>query len=229
MSASLGIRQSAWSTFHDAQAAGRRGRTVEIGVQDNLVRRVLECAERVALRHVRVAEQAYGVVGMCREHDGVEPVGRSGRRPDGDPGGAARHVHDGVPGTQRVRSQPLEDALHVRHRAAADRAPLERPADADETVMVEKAEEIVDRELVDPVGCSGPYCRRDRGQEVVPEAAPEPEVVEVTAQCLAALAPRVEPRPGIAVEAEHVSEHPPVLRVARLPTAGRTSRERRGN
>ena len=134
----------------------------------------------------------------------------SGRRADGDTARVPRDVHDRIPGTDRVRSQPLEDAFHVRHRAAADCAPLERPADADETVMVKKAEEVIDRELVDPVGRGGPDRGRDRGQEVVAEATPEPELVEVFAERPAGLGPSIEPRLGIAVEAEHVCEHPPV-------------------
>ena len=179
-------------------------------MQDNPVRGVLEYAERVALRLVGVVEQAQGVVGMCREHDGVESVKRSGLRADGDTARPPDDVHDRIPGADRVRSQPVEDAFHVCHRAAADCAPLERPADADQTVMVKKAEEVVDREVVDPVGRGGPDRGRDRGQEVVAETTPELDLVEVFAERPAGLGPSIEPRPGIAVEAEHVCEHPPV-------------------
>ena len=121
MSASFGIRQSAWSTFHDAQgrAARQDGR---IGVQDNPVRG-LECAERVALRLVGVVEQAQGVVGMCREHDGVESVKRSGRRADGDTARPPDDVHDRIPartasGPSRSRMRStyvIEPPRIVRH------------------------------------------------------------------------------------------------------------------
>ncbi len=86
--------------------------------------------------------------------------------------------------------------------------------------MVEEPQEVVDREVEDPCRRRRPDGRGDRDEEVVAEARPEPEVVEVVAERRPGRGSRVEPLPRVAVEAQHVREHAPV--------AGSKRRSRRG-
>ena len=102
------------------------------------------------------------------------------------------------------------DPIDVAHRAARDRPPLERIAVADQAVVVEEAQEVVDREVEDPLGAGGPDGGRDRDEEVVAEARPVAAVVEEVAERRRGRRRLVEGPPGVAVEAQDVGHHPPV-------------------
>ena len=91
-------------------------------------------------------------------------------------------VRDGMPGPDRAVRQGRHDPIDVAHRTALDRPPLERVPVADQPVVVEEAEQVVDREVEDPVGCGGPDRGRDRDEEMAPEPVPYPTVIEEVAE-----------------------------------------------
>ena len=73
-----------------ARARGFDGRSPIVGVEDDLVLRVLEAAEHLALAGVGVIKQTERVVGVRRHDDGIEPRRGPGARGDPDADGVAR-------------------------------------------------------------------------------------------------------------------------------------------
>ena len=116
-----------------------------VRVQHDGVGGVLEAAEDPPLAGVGVDEQAQGVVGMGRDDHGVEPLATRGRR-DVTPNGSRTTSVTPAPVRTAPAGSAATRARDVRRRAAADDAPLRRVADADEAVVVEEAQEVVDRE-----------------------------------------------------------------------------------
>ena len=180
----LGRRQSAWSTFHEPRAARSAGQQPLVGVEDDPVRRVLEAGERAAFsrgsasRSSARASSAWVAMTTASNVSCVPPAVRTTT-----PAPLARDIDDRVAGPDRVRADPVQDPLDVGHRAARDRPPLERPADADEPVVVEEAQQVVERVVAGSRSDGGrPHGGRDRHEEVVAERMPEPHLVEVVAE-----------------------------------------------
>ena len=158
-------------TFQDAQARGFLGRIRVVRVQHHLVLRVLEPTERAAFAVVWIGEQAQGIVRMRGQDHRVEPLPIAGSGADGHAEGIAQHLLHRAAGPHGTDGQGRDEPLHVRLRPAPHDAPLGRVAESDQPVVVEEVQQVVDRELVDPVGGRGPHGGRDRHEEVLPEAA----------------------------------------------------------
>ena len=150
------MRPADWASRRDPCAARR-------GSSSSRTRRVLP-----APGSLRPAA-GQGIVRVGRQHDGIERVAGAGRRSDRDVVGGPIDGDDRVAGTHRLATEPLEDPLHVGHGAARDRPPLQGPSHTDQAVVIEEAQEVVDRELEDPIRCGRPDRGRDRDQEVIPE------------------------------------------------------------
>ena len=105
---------------------------------------------------------------------------------------------------------PFQDALHVGLRAPLDGAPGMTLPEADEAVVVQEAQQVVDGEVHD-LRCRGrPDRRDDRHQEVIAEGDAVAALVEEGAQGLARPTVFVEATACHAVEAPDVRDHAPV-------------------
>ena len=148
-------------------------------MEDHSVLRVRERPEGGPFPGVDVVHDPQGIVGMGGKHDGIERVAGATLGPDGHPEFGPRDVHDRIAGTDCILPDPIDDPLDVGHRAADDRPPLQRSADADQPVVIQEAQEVVDRKVEDPVGRRGPHRGRDGDQEVVLEPRTDPEILEI--------------------------------------------------
>ncbi len=191
-----------------------------VGVEHDLVAVVLEAAEGGALRGVRVGEGGQRVVGVGGHDQRVEPLSAAVRGPDRHAGRVAGHALGRLPGAERAVGQARQQAVHVGAGPAGDRAPGVRLAEADQTVVVEEPEQVVDRVLQRAPGRRGPHGGRDRDEEVVAERGPEATVGEVLAEGHARRRGPVEDRPRVAVEAQDVGEHPEVAGACREAPLG---------
>ena len=179
-----------------------------VGVQDDVVAVVLEATERRRLGRVRVAHEPQGVVRVGGQDDGVEPFSRSACGPDRCPRLVPRHRGDRIAGPHGPGGERGDEPVHIRARSPAHGPPRQRPADPDEPVVVEEAQQVVDRVLERATRSRGPDGRRDRDEEVVAEGGPEVAVVEVLAKGQARRRRPVEDRSGVAIETGDVGEHP---------------------
>ena len=141
-------RQFAWSTFHEARAARCRGSsrasvcmTTRFVVYSNASS--AWCSRPSASRSIRRASSAWVArtaasnrsLVLCAVRTRI-PVAPRSTSTTGSPSRARRDRSD-------------SGSLDVDHRAACDRPPLERPADPDESVVVEEAQEVVQRVVQD--------------------------------------------------------------------------------
>ena len=106
--ASLGWRQSCWSTFQDAQAPARRGMSAGVGVEDDAVRSSSRTGRGRCVRERRrraggSAHRRHGSPGRPHRRCRCEPVAVRTVTAGADPG----DVHDRVTGADRVGAEPL--------------------------------------------------------------------------------------------------------------------------
>ena len=136
------------------RAPGRlaAGEQAVIGMEDDLVGRVLEHAQRVALRHIGVVQERPALSSACVAMTTASNRSRlPARRRDVDPLRIrVARPRTGSPDRTVPAGQALDDALDVLRRAAHDGPPGMAVAEADEPMVVEEAEQVVDGEVHDP-------------------------------------------------------------------------------
>ena len=84
-------------------------------------------------------------------------------------------------------------------------------------MIVEEAQEVLNRKVADAIRRARPDRPGDRQQEMVPELRSEPSIGEILSQRRARRPRAVEDSPSVPVEPEHVPEHPPVARAGHRP------------
>ncbi len=102
-------------------------------------------------------------------------------------------------------------------------------AEADEAVVVQEAQQVVDREVHDLGRRGGPDRRDDGDEEVVAEAVAVAALLEEGAQGVAGPGALVEAAAGDAVEAADVGDHAPVCRSHEAVRLGEDARAPRAS
>ncbi len=190
--------------------SGRASRSVR--VEHDVIAGVVEPPQDIALARVRV--DSAGAV--CRRRGRPSRRRRIARRypasvrtvtPVADRGIAAttgspdRTASRGSAATSRS-TYDIEPPTIVRHWRALP-YPI-RP------MVIEEPQEVVDRELEDPVRRGGPHRRGDRGQEMISEAWTIALLVVPLAERRARRRRPIDPGSRVPIEAQDVGDHPPV-------------------
>ena len=181
-------------------------------MEDDVVGRVLEAAQRLALGVVGIVQQRQRDVRVRGHDDRVIALAVPALRGDDRATLIAAHLGDGVAAPDGPLGQPLDDALDVLHRAAHDGAPGMALPEADEAVVVEEAQQVVDREVHDLGRRRGPDRRDDGDEEVVAEAVAVATLFEEGTQGVPGPGALIEAAAGDGIEAADVGDHAPVSR-----------------
>ena len=175
-------------------------------MQPDLVRRIGEAAEQVALAGVGIAQQRQRLVGVAGEHHLVEAVPVARRVAHLDAVGSAADGA-GRRAEPRALAQRRHDALDIGPAAAAHRAPVQLRADREQAVIVEEAHEGLRRVVEHAAERRRPDAGGHRHQIAVAKGGAQPRIVDEVAdgevEILATLEqPRRQP-----VEAQDVVRH----------------------
>ena len=175
------------STFQDARARGLGGRTPPSVCRTT---RLVEYSKPPSARaraasasaSRRRASSAWVAMTTASKRSRAEPAVRTVT-----PAPSRTTATTGSPRPHGPGRQAADESLDVGLRPTRARRAIAAPAVADQAVVVEEAEQVVDRELEDAVGDRRPDRGRDREQEVLAECpavaaarrATSPSVAEV--------------------------------------------------
>jgi hypothetical protein len=175
-------------------------------MQPDLVRRVGETAEQVALACIGVAQQRQRLVGVAGQHHLVEavPVARRvahlhafGQATDG----AGRRAEPRAPAQRR------HDALDIGSAAAAHRAPVQLRTDREQAVIVEEAHEGLRRKVEHAAERRRPDAGGHRHQVAVAKGIAQARIVDEVADGDVEILATVEQLWRQSVEAQDIVRH----------------------